>query len=130
DLEGLLDEARAALGAFVGANPDDLAFVPNATAGTNAVLRSIALDPDDEVLTTTHAYNAAANAMRWVADRAGARVVAASVPFPIEDPQQVTDAVLAAVTPRTRLAVIDHITSATALLFPIERILAELGARG
>jgi isopenicillin-N epimerase len=130
DLEPALDLARAALGAFVGADPDDLAFVPNATAGTNAVLRSLRFEQGDELLTTDHAYNAAKNAMEFVAVRDGARVVIAPVPFPTAAPEMVTDAVLACVTPRTRLAVLDHITSATALILPIQTLVAELTARG
>jgi len=130
ELEAELDEARRALGAFVGADPDDLAFVPNATAGTNAVLRSLRFRAGDELLTTDHAYNAVKNAMEYVAERDGARVVIAPVPFPIDAPDQVGAAVLAATTPRTRLAVLDHITSATALIFPIRQLTGELAQRG
>ena len=130
DLEPALDAARAVLGSFVGADPDDLAFVPNATAGTNTVLRSLRFEPGDELLTTDHAYNAAKNAIEYVAERHGARTVIAAVPFPISSPTIVCEAVLAAVTPRTRLAVLDHITSATGLIFPIEELVAELTARG
>lgn len=130
DLEGALDQARAALAAFVGADSDDLAFVPNATAGTNAVLRSLRFAPGDELLTTDHAYNAAKNAMQYVADRDGARVVIATVPFPIAEPDEVVETVMGAVSPGTRLAVLDHITSATALVFPVERLVRELAARG
>ena len=130
DLEPALDLARAALGAFVGADPDDLAFVPNATAGTNTVLRSLRFAHGDELLTTDHSYNAAKNAMEFVAARDGARVVIAPVLFPTTAPEAVTEAVLASVTPRTRLAVLDHITSATALIFPIQALVAELTTRG
>ncbi len=130
DLEPAMDAARDALGDFVGADPDDLAFVPNATAGFNTVLRSLRFAPGDELLTTDHAYNAAKNAMEYVAGRDGARVAIAAVPFPVDGPASVVEAVLAAVTPRTRLAVIDHVTSATALVFPIETLVAELSARG
>ncbi len=130
DLEPAMDAARNALGAFVRAHPDDLAFVANATAGTNTVLRSLQFKPGDELLTTDHAYNAARNAIEFVAERHGARVVIASVPFPITSPASVCEAVLAAVTARTRLAVLDHITSATALVYPIAELVAELTARG
>jgi isopenicillin-N epimerase len=130
ELEPLFDQALAALGAFVGADPDDLAFVGNATTGVNAVVRSLRLAPGDELLTTDHAYGACRNALDWVAERAGARVVVAAVPFPIVSPDQVLEAVLGAVTPRTRLALIDHVTSPTGLVFPLERLVPALAERG
>ena len=130
ELEGRLAEARAALGGFVGADPDDLAFVANATAGVNTVLRSLDLGPGDELLTTDHAYNACRNALEAAGARAGARVAVAAVPFPLSDPGQVVEAVLAAVTPRTRLALLDHVTSPTGLLFPLRALVAELTHRG
>lgn len=130
ELEDLLDAARAGLGRFVGADPDDLAFLPNATAAVNTVLRSVRVDPGDEILTTDHAYNACRNAMDRVAARRRARVVVAQVPFPLDDPEEVVESILAHVTPRTRLAVLDHVTSPTALIFPVARLVVELGARG
>jgi isopenicillin-N epimerase len=130
DLGPAMDHARAALGAFVGADPDDLAFVPNATAGVNTILRSLRFAAGDELLTTDHAYNAVKKAMEYVVERDGATVVVAAVPFPGASPAAVTDRVLAEVTPRTRLAVLDHITSATALVLPIEQLVAELTGRG
>ncbi|MFI5198230.1 MAG: aminotransferase class V-fold PLP-dependent enzyme [Thermoanaerobaculia bacterium] len=129
-LPGLLAEARAALGAFVGADGDDLALVSNATAGVNAVLRSLAFSPGDELLTTDHAYAACKKTLDYVATRTGARVVAAEVPFPLGAEEDVLEPVLAAVTPRTRLAMLDHVTSPTALVFPIGRLVGELSARG
>jgi len=130
DLEPALDAAREALGAFVRADPDDLAFVPNATAGINTVLRSLRFEAGDELLTTDHAYNAVKNAMEYVAGRDGASVVIASLPFPGTSPESAMGCVLASVTARTRLAVLDHITSATALVLPIGELVAELTARG
>ena len=132
DLEPAMDATRAALGAFVHADPDDLALVPNATAGVNTVLRSLepTLRSGDELVTTDHAYNAVKTAMESVADRTGARIVTAPVPFPVEAPEAVVSAVLARVGPRTRLVVLDHITSATALIFPIQELVAELARRG
>jgi isopenicillin-N epimerase len=130
DLEGLLDEARAALGIFLGAPADDLAWVPNATTAVNAVLRSLRFEPSDELLTTDHEYNACRNVLDFVARRAGARVVVASVPFPIAGRDQVIQAVMERVTERTRLALLDHVTSQTGLVFPIEALVRELRARG
>lgn len=130
DIEAALDAARGSLAAFIGADPDDVAFVPNATAGFNAVLRSLALEPGDELLTTDHGYNAAKNAMEFAAARAGARVVVASIPLPVGDPQIAVDAVVDAVTQRTRLALIDHVTSGTALVLPIAPIVRALADRG
>jgi isopenicillin-N epimerase len=130
ELDGRLDVARAALAAFVGADPDDLAFVTNATGGVNAVLRSRAFAAGDELLSTDHVYRACRNALDFVARTSGARVVIAPVPFPVASPDDVVAAVMAHVTPRTRLALLDHITSPTALILPIERLIAELSSRG
>ena len=125
-----LDEARAELAAFVGAAPEDLVFVANATAGVNAVLHSLELGPGDELLTTDHAYGSCRRALEDTAARRGCRVVVAPVPFPVAGPEAVLEAVLERVTPRTRVALLDHVTSPTALVFPIERLVSALGERG
>jgi isopenicillin-N epimerase len=130
ELDDRLDAARAALAAFVGADAEDLAFVTNATSGVNAVLRSREFASGDELLTTDHAYNACKNALEFVARRTGARVVIAALPFPVASPDDVVAAVMAHVTPRTRLALLDHISSPTALILPVERLIAELDRRG
>ena len=130
ELEPLLDEARATLGAFIGADPSSLAFVPNATTGVNAVLRSLDLDKHDELLVTSHEYNASRNALEYVAGLAGAKVVPVDIPFPIASSGEIIERVLAGVTDRTRLLLIDHVTSQTALIFPLEQIISELKRRG
>lgn len=130
ELERRLDEARQPLAAFIGADPADIAFVPNATTGVNAVLRWLDLRPGDEILATDHEYNACVNTIRHVARAAGARTVIASVPFPLSSADEVVEAILAAATPRTRLAMFSHVTSPTALVFPVERIAAALAERG
>src|SRR2546422_2434715 len=129
ELDDRLDDARGVLAAFVGTDADDLAFVTNATSGVNAVLRSLTFSPGDELLTTDHAYPACRNALTFVAGRAGAQVVVAKVPFPVASADEIVDAVMRSVTSRTRLALLDHITSPTGLVLPIERLTAELGER-
>jgi isopenicillin-N epimerase len=130
DLEGAADVARAALGHFIGADPDDIALVPNATAGIATVLRSLEFGPGDEVLTLDHAYNAARNALAHAADRSGARLTIARLPFPGTTAADAIDSVLGAVTPRTRLVLIDHVTSSTALVLPVAEIVAALRELG
>jgi isopenicillin-N epimerase len=125
-----LNAAREALAAFVGADPADLAFVANATAGCNAVLRSLSFKPGDELLTTTHTYAACRKAIDYVAALSGASVVLATLPFPLRGEQEIIEAVLGRVSPRTRLAVLDHVTSPTALILPVARLVAELRERG
>ncbi|HVR63843.1 MAG TPA: aminotransferase class V-fold PLP-dependent enzyme [Polyangia bacterium] len=130
EVEALLDQSRAAAGELLGADAQDLAFVTNATTAVSTVLASLSLHAGDELLVTDHAYNACRNAVDFHARRTGARVVMAPVPFPVAGPDEIVAAVLGAVTPRTRLALLDHITSPTALVFPVGPLVAALEARG
>ena len=134
ELEDRLDAARGVLGAFLGAHAEDLAFVPNATAGVNTVLRSLALSgalsSGSEVLVTDHEYNATRNALDVAAGSAGARVVVVRIPFPLASEDDAFEAVLGAVTRSTHLLVIDHVTSPTGLVLPVERIVRALRERG
>jgi isopenicillin-N epimerase len=126
----LLADARENLGAFVGASPEGLAFVSNATTGLNAVLRSMPLAAGDELLVTDHEYNASRNVLEHVAASHGARVAVISIPFPVTGADQIFEAVLNSVTTKTRLALLDHVTSSTALVLPMRELIRELEARG
>jgi isopenicillin-N epimerase len=130
ELEPLLDEAREALARFLGGKTDNLVFVSSATEGVNTILRSLAFAPGDELLVTDHEYNACRNSLEFVAARSGAKVIVAPVPFPIESSDQIVTSVLDKVTSSTRLALIDHVTSATALILPVEHLVRELQGRG
>lgn len=126
----LVEPAKNAVGMFVGANPQDFGFVTNATEGVNAVLQSLRFEPGDELLTVNHVYNAVRQAMRHVAQRDGAKMIELPIPLPVQSPQQLVDAIEAGLTERTRLVVIDHITSPTALIFPVKHIVDLCAACG
>lgn len=130
ELEGLMDVARAELAAFVGSAPENLVFVPNASTGVSTVLRSLALSAGDELLCTSQGYNACRNALEVVAARAGARVVQVDLPFPVLSPSDVVDAVLEKISPRTRLLLIDHVTSITGMRLPVEALVPQVQKLG
>jgi isopenicillin-N epimerase len=127
---GHIDRARARLAGFLGADPEGVAFVRNATTGVNAVLGSIQFRTGDRVVLTDHAYNACRNVVDVVRGRFDLEVVVVSIPIPIARPETVRDLVLDAVTPDTRLLLIDHVTSPTAVVFPIEEIVSVSEAKG
>ncbi len=130
ELEGLLDEVRGCLGEFLGARAEDLVFVPNATTAVNAVFNSTALRDGDEVLLSEHAYNACYNVVIEACRRSGARPVLVPTPFPGSNEDAVVGRWLGAVTQRTRLAMLDHITSPTALVMPVERLVGPMREMG
>jgi isopenicillin-N epimerase len=115
--ESLLHDARAALAAFVGARVDDLVLVENATAGVNALARSLRLDRGDEVLATDHEYGGLVKTWNHVCARAGAQFV--QHPVDLTDP---VESLWSAVTERTRVLYVSHIASATAVRFPVEEL--------
>jgi isopenicillin-N epimerase len=129
-IDDLLEEVRQELAAFLNADANGIALVNNATAGINAVLRSLDLDQHDELLVTNHEYTASRNTLDFAAALAGSKVVVVDIPFPIASPDVVVERILERVTNRTRLLLVDHVTSQTGLVFPVERIVAELSARG
>ena len=120
-----LRDAAGALAAFVGAAADEIAFVENATVGTQAVLRSIAFAPGDEILIADHTYNAVRLMVEARCRETGALPRVATLPLPVTV-DGIVEAFRAAVTPAVRLAIVDHITSPTALLLPLARLMAEL----
>jgi isopenicillin-N epimerase len=130
EYEPLLDVARVELATFVGANPEDLALISNATTGVNTVLRSLQFHRGDQLLTTSQEYNACRNALYFVAERSGATVVVADIPYPITDAEQILEIVLEKVTPKTRLALLDHVVSQTGFVFPIVQLVRQLTELG
>ncbi len=125
-----LRAAAARVAAFLGARPEDLVFVDNASSGVNAVLRAIELEPGDEILLTDHAYGGVARAAAFIARQRGATVRTAQLLFPPRDPDDYVRAVAGAVGPRTRLAVLDHVSSETALVMPLKAMAAACRAAG
>lgn len=125
-----IDEAREVLARFLGAPPEDVVPVRNATSGVNAVVRSLELMPGDELVVTRHGYNACNNALGYAAERAGARVVVAPVPFPLRSADEVVESVMGALSEHTRFVLLDHVTSPTGLVLPVERLVRELRERG
>lgn len=130
ELPGALREAAGRLAGFLGAKAEDVAFVPNATTGCNAVLRSLRLQAGDEVLHVSHVYNAVRNTIGYLAEQAGATIVVADVPFPRPDAATILANIEQAITKRTRIAVIDHITSPSGLVLPIADIIRVCHAAG
>ena len=125
----LLAKARSALGKFLGASGADLVFVPNATTGVNIVARSLHLRHGDEVLTTDHEYGACDATWTRVCAQSGAHYRRIEVPLPL-DASQVVERLVSAVTPRTRLVYLSHITSTTALSFPVAQVCAAARSLG
>ncbi len=129
-LEANLRASRTALAAELGTAPDNVAQVSNATTGLNIALQSLPLQAGDEILTTNHEYSALEKTLAYIARRSGAKIVVVEVPLPLTSAEAFHDVVLAGITPRTRVLFLSHITSPTALLFPIERLIAEARQRG
>lgn len=120
----LLRSAANLVGAFLGARGDDIVFVDNASSGVNAVLRSLRLQPGDQIVLFDSAYGAVVRTADFVARQQGARVVTVPLAFPVADPSICIEALAAALTPRTRIAILDHISSETALVMPLAQMAA------
>ncbi len=129
-MEPRLRTAAREVAAFLGARGEDLVFVDNATAGANAVLHSFAFEADDEVLVTDLGYGAITIAARHHAARAGATVRTVEMPYPGLSADSAIEAIERAIGPRTRLAIVDHVTAGTALVLPVAEIVTRCHARG
>lgn len=130
ELEGLFDHTRQILGTFLGAQPEDLAFVPNATAGVNTVLSALEFEAGDEIVINDHTYPACRNAVQYWAARRSLQVRTAKLPFPVSAASELSAAILEQVGPRTKLVLVDHITSPSGLVMPLRELLSALAARG
>ena len=123
-------QAAARVATFVGAEADDIAFVDNTTTGANAVLRSFPFEIGDEVLVTSSGYGGVTNAARYAAERAGATVRTLTMPAIGSPPEAFTAAIDGAISPRTRIALVDHISAETALVLPVADIAQRCHAKG
>ncbi len=130
ELPARLDAVRARLSTFLNADAAGLVLVPNATHGVQAALESLDWREGDEVVRCDHGYNAVRRALVRLEHRHGVRQVAAVLPFPIQRPEQVVEAFAAAFSPRTRLVIVDHVTSATALVLPVAQLVDLARSRG
>jgi len=130
ELERLLDDTRGVLAGFLRAQPQDLAFVPNATAGVNTVLSALELEAGSEIVINDHTYPACRNAVQYWAARRSHQVRIAKIPFPLASGEEITRAILDQVTERTRLVLLDHVMSPSGLITPIETLVHLLHERG
>jgi isopenicillin-N epimerase len=125
-----LRDAAAELARFIRARRDDVVFVDNATVGVNAVLRALEFRARDEILATTHTYGAVRQAIRYVCDRTGARLVEADISLPVTAESSLVAAIKGCLSDRTRLAVFDHVSSPTGLILPVAELTALARTRG
>lgn len=130
EMEPRLEEALSVLADFIGAHRRDLAFVDNATIAMNVVAASMPLSAGDEVLLNDHEYGAVFRIWRNACQQAGAKVVTAAITTPIGSREQLVDEILDAVTPKTKLIVVSHVTSPTAIIFPVGEICRRARALG
>ncbi|MDX2273354.1 MAG: aminotransferase class V-fold PLP-dependent enzyme [Cyanobacteriota bacterium] len=130
ELPDLQRQAAAVLAEFVGSRPENLVFVDNATTGVNAVLRGLDWHAGDRVAATDHLYGAVGQTLTYLAQRHGYGLDLAHIPFPLRDERDILTAWAAVLTPQTRLAVFDHITSASGLIFPIAQMISLCRAQG
>jgi len=122
-------ESLVKLSKFINADSEGMTFVTNATSGVNTVLKSLDLKPNDEIIVLDHSYQACWNAVDFITKRTGAKTVVATIPFPIDSNEQIIEEILQKVTEKTRLALVDTVTSPTGLRLPFEELVSELQSR-
>ena len=127
---GLIRAAATRVAEFLGGTAEDWVFVENATSGVSTVLATMDLSPGDEVLITDQTYGAVRKAVAQLCRRTGAQLAEARIRLPVSSPAEIVAAVTAAATDRTRLAVLDHVTSPCGLVFPIAELCRFFRARG
>ena len=127
---GLMAEARAALAEYVGCGADDLVYFPNPTTAINMVARSLKLGTGDEILTTDHEYGAVDRTWRFICDRRRARYIRRAIPLPIQEDEDFVEHFWSSVNEHTRVIFISHITSPTAIKFPVEDLCARAREAG
>ena len=130
ELPELMRESRAALGQYLNADADDLVYIPNATHGINIVARSLDLEPGDEILTTDHEYGACDYTWEFNSDKTGTQYIHQPIPLPVQTQEEILEGFWKGVTARTKVIYLSHITSSTALRFPVEEICRRAKERG
>jgi isopenicillin-N epimerase len=128
--DALLKESRAALGAYLNADLNDLVYIPNATHGVNIIARSLNLQPGDEILTSNHEYGACDFTWDFICQETGAKYIHQPISLPVQSEQDIVEQFWAGVSPRTRLIYLSHITSPTALRLPVETVCQRARAEG
>lgn len=130
EMDELIYRSKRKLAIFTGVKERDLAFITNATQGVNTVLKSLSFKKGDEILITNHIYPACRNTVNFIAKKTGAHVVEAMIDFPVISEDYILEQLLYYVTPKTKIALIDHITSPTGFIMPVAEIVSELDKRG
>jgi isopenicillin-N epimerase len=122
--------AREALGNYLDADADDLVFVTNPSYAVNIIAKSFSLGAGDEVLTTEWEYGACDRTWQYYCDKAGARYIKQPIRLPLQDQDDFVAQFLKGVTKKTKLIFLSHITSSTAIRFPVEKVVAEAKKMG
>ncbi len=130
DFQEMMAHSRQCLADFLGANPNGMTFVRNATEGVNTVLRSLILSEGDEIIVPNHAYQACWNAVDFVTERSGAKTVVVDIPFRVRDEDEIVELVMESVSEKTVLALIDTVTSPTGMRMPFEKLVSRLQSSG